>query len=1354
MMFKSQICKVANFSLPLRFPALRRSNARTGCASNFCATQLRSCAIPVLSLLMASLFMLVSLPAVAQSTPEVSIYRTVPVITEEDSAVFTIIRSREGIDQSLDVTIEVSDNNSAISPDSAISGNVETTLTIPAEKQSLRINIPTQDITPLQDDVDTMIIVSIVENAANYRINPTVNQASFTVQNRSSTLVSVNVPPGGGDAIADGTPIKFILSRETSDLSQPLTVMAKILQVNGPLVHRPGETGFKEFTIPQNASELEILVDTLIVRDDEIDVISQPRIVMTVISDSGSSPNYLVGDDSSSEVNFTGVATEEMTPPEMTPPETTPPVVSEMTAPTVMSVVRHVPVTSLTNADSLTWRVTFSKAVQNVDAADFTVTGVPATTATITNVAAVAGETGVYDVTASGGNLDALNGVVTLSFASGQDIADAVGNMLANTMPTGMNGNSYIVDNMAPMVEYNMIPPSLEVGTPIDDLEPQIIDGDDIASFRTMDLPAGLSIHPMTGVIRGTPMVQSAATTVTITVTDNLGNSAIVMLNFPAVDTDMTDPTVVSITRQDPTISSTNADSLTWRVTFSEAVQNVDAADFTVTGVPATTATITNVAAVTGETGVYDVTVSGGNLAELDAEVTLSFASGQNIADAANNMLANTMPMGTNENSYVLDNTAPTVTITGVPEITNEPFTAMIEFSEAVSGFTLEDIMVSNARLSDFAPASGTNNTDWTVMVAPTANGAVTLNIAADVATDALGNGNLAAQANSVYFLVTVEQPIIDDDTLTLNLGIALDEMREPPNPGAFTVTVGTTEIEVEMVKFGSIVLSLKDELPEGDNAEVSYDASAAGPSPDFPDASPLTTADNQQIGDFDLEFDVLSAAEAAARRAGRPLEAYLPRFGRTVGEQTAAAVRNRISANRSAGFQGQIAGRSIGLRESGDAGQTGARDRAVFLTLLERGTDATSPLPTTSPSSWSLTSEEVLLGTSFAFMRNTDAGMSLGFWGQASQSGFDGHGVAGDIDGRVTGVQLGADWRQGAGLFGLMVSRSRGSGDVAGTTDVTGTMIAAAGEMKSDLTALVPYGGVEVSSTLSLWGAAGLGRGDVTFTSTGGGVSTRTDIDWSMLTGGARGALGNAAALGGASLDWIADALWTKTRSDAILGAPATSGDTMRVRAGVEASWAQVLDSGSIQTPRLSLGLRHDGGDAETGMGLEIGGGFDWRDASGGLSFGVEGRALALHDDGDYRDWGVGLNFSYDPRPDTQRGFSMVFTQGLGVSTSGGVTSLMTSGSFPTTGFDSSDGESRWSVEASHGTSRGLGMVSSPYVRLSGGGADQMRDLRLGYRVGSDASHASDMNLDVWAEPSTNAGQPVEAGASLQWNW
>ena len=51
---------------------------------------------------------------------------------------------------------------------------------------------------------------------------------------------------------------------------------------------------------------------------------------------------------------------------------------------------------------------------------------------------------------------------------------------------------------------------------------------------------------------------------------------------------DTTSPRVASIVRQIPTSSPTNADSLTWRVTFSEAVSNVDAADFAVSGTTAT----------------------------------------------------------------------------------------------------------------------------------------------------------------------------------------------------------------------------------------------------------------------------------------------------------------------------------------------------------------------------------------------------------------------------------------------------------------------------------------------------------------------------------------------------------------------------------------------------------------------------------------------------------------------------------------------------------------------------------------------------------------------------------------------
>ena len=1227
MILVSQKCKLTYNFLTLRFPALEKSRAQEVRTSNFWFMLMRSFAIPVLSLLIAGIFLLVSSPLVAQQLPTVSVVREAEersFIADGGMVNFIVKRTEEGQSQPFEVRVRVDDNSQGKSYGPYVAA---------IESGGQRFEFP-------DPRLDTAFLV--------------LDQAIV--------------------------PVTF----GANELEVIITVFLR--------------------DIPASSQFTNAIMSVAVVRDSSRYMSSRTGASIFVNGNPNASTTPSVGDS---------------------------------TPPTVMSITRENPAISPTNASggALKWRVTFSEEVADIDAADFVVSGATNTTLNIIDP----GITGTRDVFVAGGDIPTLDGTVTLSFADNQNITDLSGNALANTTPEGQNENSYVLDNLAPTVTYTA-PTTLEVGTEIISISPVTSDTD-IVSFSATGLPTGLMIDS-SGVISGTPTMENSATsTVTITVTDDVGNETEYSLDLPLVGPDNTAPTV---TYTAPTRLDVGTE-----ISISPVTSDTDIASFSATGLPVGLL----IDPMTGE-------ISGTPTMENSAISTVTITVIDNAGNTIDPLIMLEFPV------VFTDSTAPTVTIGDVPETARGTFTATITFSEPVNGFTQENITVSNAELSDFTlvTTSGTNsNTAWTVKVEPIEDGAVTLDIAADSATDAAGNGNEAAsQAMSVYVPVTVtpvtepsvEGLIVGRRTLTLEFDAMLNEIDGTPNPEAFTVTVNGITIPVVSVDFGSIILHLERTLPEGDDAEVIYTASAAGPSAAFPAASPLMTAgDNQQIVDFTVEFDVVTEAEAAVRRTGRPLEAYLPRFGRTVGDQAAAAVRNRISANRSAGFQGQIAGQAISLRESGDARQTNAHNRAVLLTLLEQGVDATSPLSTASPSSWSLTSEEVLLGTSFAFMRDTDAGMSLGFWGQASQSGFDGHGVAGNIDGRVTGVQLGADWRQGAGLFGLMVSRSRGSGDVAGTTDVTGTMTTAAGEMKSDLTALVPYGGVEVSSTLSLWGAAGLGRGDVTFTPTGG-VSTRTDIDWSMLTGGVRGALGNVAALGGASLDLIADALWTKTRSDPLPGAPssAISSDTTQVRTGVEASWAQVLDSGSIQTPRLSLGLRHDGGDAETGMGLEIGGGFDWRDA-GGLSFGVEGRALALHDDGDYRDWGVGLNFSYDPRPDTQQGFSMVFTQGLGVSTSGSVTSLMSSGSFPT-GFDGSDGESRWSVEASHGTSRSLGMVSSPYVRLSGGGTDQMRDLRLGYRVGPDASHALDMNLDVWAEPSTNAGQPVEAGASLHWNW
>ena len=228
-------------------------------------------------------------------------------------------------------------------------------------------------------------------------------------------------------------------------------------------------------------------------------------------------------------------------------------------------------------------------------------------------------------------------------------------------------------------------------------------------------------------------------------------------VSFSIIDVDTTAPRVTSINRQTPTTSPTNANSLTWRVVFNEAVQNVDGTDFTITGVGLGSPTLT-VAAVSNSTTTYDVSASGGNLATLDATVTLGFDSSQNIQDTTGNALTNTTPTGDDHNTWTVDNTGPTVSITGVSGTITGAVTATVEFSEEVQNFVAGDIAVTGAATSNFTAT--TARRIWTVELTPSINGtAVTVNIAANVASDAAGNGNEAATEARAAYTVRLGAP-------------------------------------------------------------------------------------------------------------------------------------------------------------------------------------------------------------------------------------------------------------------------------------------------------------------------------------------------------------------------------------------------------------------------------------------------------------------------------------------------------------------------------------------------------------------------------------------------------------------
>ncbi|MHC4879012.1 MAG: calcium-binding protein [Planctomycetota bacterium] len=119
-------------------------------------------------------------------------------------------------------------------------------------------------------------------------------------------------------------------------------------------------------------------------------------------------------------------------------------------------------------------------------------------------------------------------------------------------------------------------------------------------------------------------------------------------------------PTTASFERYMPPNSPTNSDTLEFLVTFSEPVKpdTVDVNDFVVTGTDA--GKVVNVVGGSDNTQ-YTVTLSGGTLANLDGDVGLDLAVGQDIMDViqdrAGNLLSIVEPPIDEE--YEVDNTAP-----------------------------------------------------------------------------------------------------------------------------------------------------------------------------------------------------------------------------------------------------------------------------------------------------------------------------------------------------------------------------------------------------------------------------------------------------------------------------------------------------------------------------------------------------------------------------------------------------------------------------------------------------------------------------------------------------------------------
>ena len=458
----------------------------------------------------------------------------------------------------------------------------------------------------------------------------------------------------------------------------------------------------------------------------------------------------------------------------------------------------------------------------------------------------------------------------------------------------------------------------------------------------------------------------------------------------------------------------------------------------------------------------------------------------------------------------------------------------------------------------------------------------------------------------------------------------------------------------------------------------------------------------------------------AAATDPGAVNESILPELGRAMWRSTLDAVTGRL-ASPGAG-EATAAGGLAAV-----AGALRANERAI-----EDG-DA----------SW----KELLGGRSFAF--------ALGGGGDGASGGHDaavwGAGEwrrlaredgaldwSGDLIAAHLGVDLAAREDLRAGLAGSWFSSDvdyRGAG-------------AGQGSHESRMTMLSPYVGWDPGAGTRLWGALGIGWGEIEITEKDGASESS---DSRFLAAGA----------GGAKRVWSEGALTLDAKGaleatryevndgDAIRGLTVA---TQRIRVSAEGARVYALEGGATLVPTLEVGARWDAGDGATGGGVEAGGGLAWRNPAHGVTLEARGRALVAHRRGDLDDWGVSGAVRVDPGV-AGRGLSFRLMPSWGAAGSGGARWEDGMAAFPD-GVSGRRAPSGARVEAELGYGlpafSGAG-TATPYTGFTSG-RDGERELLVGTRLGLGAGLDLDLRARHDRAQDGARGNRVELRASARW--
>ena len=819
------------------------------------------------------------------------------------------------------------------------------------------------------------------------------------------------------------------------------------------------------------------------------------------------------------------------------------------------------------------------------------------------------------------------------------------------------------------------------------------------------------------------------------------------------------------------------------RVAFSEAIGNSyvtlrDAA-FTVTG-----GGVTGAHRVDGRNDLWEITVTP----DAREELTITLPGGRACGTTGALCTAGDDPRP-------LTN-SPSATVAGPPlepltasfsdvpaEHMGERFTFGLTLSEEPHGLsyvTLRDhaFAVRGGTVYSASRRQQGTNRRWTIHIDPSGRGAVTLRLPETRDCNASGaicteDGRPLSQALSATVIGPAGLSVSDaeaEETVdeTIDFTVTLDRAASgtvtvdyatsdgSATAGAdYTAASGTLTFQAgERTKTVAVAL-LDDSHDEGEETFTLTLSKASG----------AVIVDGEATGTIE-NHDPLPRA-------------LLARFGRTAAVHVVEHVEERIAAPREPGFRGRFAGQElrkglardaalsvlsrlgasagvspagggvhgpmsglpgVGAAAVGTPGLGGARrgmagSMGPMMGLgagpgapgsMRAGTGPDGGLTGRGLLDRGLGSGDILTGSAFSLNRETRQGGILSFWSRGAQSSFAGREGALSLGGDVRTTLVGADYAKGPLVTGLSLSHSRGLGEYAGVTG---------GQVASSVTGLYPWLGYQATDRLTVWGVAGYGAGGLRLTPQGG-PALESGLSMAMAAAGTRGEL-VAGGAGGFALAFKADALWVGTATDGVDGPAgrlkATAAAVTRFRTGLEGSRAYTLAGRLSLRPSVEVGLRHDGGDAETGAGLDVGGGLVMADAATGLAVDVRVRTLLVHQAEGFSERGVAVSLSYTPTPSTPLGLTARVAPSWGGQATSGAEALWgreTMAGLAPGGV--ADG-TRLDAELGYGLAVGSRFVGTPTLGV--GTSAYGRDYRLGYRLGALGGAGTTVEFGVDAQ-------------------